>query len=61
MLFRSEITVGESNGSQAELTKGQLAESAEVVIGQFAGAEARNGGGGSGRPQGGGGGRRNGE
>jgi HlyD family secretion protein len=52
-----EIMVGENNGSQAEVTRGQLAEGAQVVIGQFAGAESRSGGsgGGGGRRQGGGG------
>ena len=44
-----DITVGESNGSSAEVTGGKLAEGAQVVIGQFAGAA-----GGSGNRQGGG-------
>ena len=34
------ITVGESNGSQAEVVGGNLAEGALVVIGQFAGADS---------------------
>ena len=56
-----EITVGESNGSQAEVTGGKLAEGTQVVIGQFAaGGESGGGSGnrqrGSGNRQGGGGG-----
>lgn len=47
-----EITVGESNGSQAEVTGGKLAEGAQVVIGQYA---ADGQGGGSGGGSGGGG------
>lgn len=39
-----EITVGESNGSQAEVVGGQLAEGAQVVIGQFAGGKDSGGG-----------------
>ena len=49
-----DIKVGENNGSQAEITGGDLAEGAQVVIGQFAGGEAGGSGGGSGRRQGGG-------
>ncbi len=45
-----EITVGESNGSAAEVIGGDLAEGAEVVIGQYAAGQ----GGGSGGGQGGG-------
>jgi len=42
-----EITVGDSNGSQAEVIGGKLAEGAEVVIGQYAaGAEGGGQGGG---------------
>ena len=42
-----EITVGDSNGSQAEVISGKLAEGAEVVIGQYAaGAEGGGQGGG---------------
>ncbi|MHA3793865.1 efflux RND transporter periplasmic adaptor subunit [Sphingomonas sp. YL-JM2C] len=46
-----EITVGESNGSQAEVTGGKLNEGMQVVIGQY----AAGGSGGSGRGQGTGG------
>ncbi|KKC26230.1 efflux RND transporter periplasmic adaptor subunit [Sphingomonas sp. SRS2] len=49
-----EITVGESNGSQAEVTGGKLAEGAQVVIGQYA-ADGGGSGGGSGGGQSGGG------
>jgi HlyD family secretion protein len=44
-----EITVGESNGSQAEIVGGKLTEGTQVVIGQYAA-----GGGGSGGQSGGG-------
>ena len=47
-----QITVGESNGSQAEVTGGKLAQGSQVVIGQFAaGGESgnRQGGGSDGR------------
>jgi HlyD family secretion protein len=53
-----EITVGESNGSQAEVVGGKLAEGAQVVIGQFSGAEPASGASAR-RP--GGGGQRNGQ
>jgi len=42
-----EITVGESNGSQAEVVGGRLSEGMQVVIGQFA-AGAQGGGSGGG-------------
>ena len=48
-----QITVGESNGSQAEVIGGQLAEGAQVVIGQFA-AGAGSGGASAGAGSGGG-------
>lgn len=35
-----EIVVGESNGSQAEIIKGAIAEGADVVIGQYAAGQA---------------------
>lgn len=55
-----QITVGESNGSQAEVIGGKLAEGAQVVIGQFAaGAKSGGGSGGSGGGGSGGGQRRN--
>lgn len=47
-----EITVGESNGSQAEVVGGKLAEGTQVVIGQYA-AGAQGGGSGSGGQSGG--------
>lgn len=47
-----EITVGESNGSQAEVTGGKLAEGAQVVIGQYA-ADGQGGGPGGGGQSGG--------
>ena len=50
-----EITVGESNGSQAEVTGGALAEGAQVVIGQYA-ADGQGGGSGGGQRGGSGGG-----
>lgn len=40
-----QITVGESNGSQAQLTGGKLTEGTQVVIGQFS-ADGQSGGGG---------------
>jgi HlyD family secretion protein len=51
-----EITVGESNGSQAEVIGGKLSEGSQVVIGQFAGTGGSGGrqGGGSGGGDGGG-------
>ncbi|KQX24847.1 MULTISPECIES: efflux RND transporter periplasmic adaptor subunit [unclassified Sphingomonas] len=53
-----EITVGESNGSQAEVIGGKLTEGTQVVIGQYA---AGGGGGGAGGGQGASGQRRNGQ
>lgn len=50
-----EITVGENNGSQAEVVRGQLSVGSQVVIGQFAAGSQGSGQGGSG----GGGQRRN--
>jgi len=44
-----EITVGDSNGSQAELVGGKLAEGAQVVIGQYAAGAAGSRGPGSGQ------------
>jgi HlyD family secretion protein len=38
-----EITVGESNGSQAEVLSGELAEGAQVVIGQYAAGQMPGG------------------
>jgi len=43
-----EITVGESNGSQAEIIGGKLSEGAQVVIGQFAAGQTGSNTGGSG-------------
>ncbi|SDD18376.1 HlyD family secretion protein [Sphingomonas sp. YR710] len=40
-----QIVVGESNGSQAEIIKGQITEGAEVVIGQYAAGQAAAGSG----------------
>ncbi|WP_340317844.1 efflux RND transporter periplasmic adaptor subunit [Rhizorhabdus argentea] len=54
-----QITVGESNGSQAQVTGGKLTEGTQVVIGQFA-ADGQ-GGGGAGAGGAGGGQRRNGQ
>lgn len=54
-----EITVGESNGSQAEIVGGKLTEGTQVVIGQYAAGGSGGGGqGGSGQS---GGQRRNGQ
>ena len=50
-----EITVGESNGSQAEVVGGKLAEGAQVVIGQFAAGQSGEGSSGSGSGSGSGG------
>lgn len=54
-----EITVGESNGSQAEVIGGKLAEGAQVVIGQYASGSQSGGSGGGGQGGGQGGQRRN--
>jgi HlyD family secretion protein len=40
-----QVVVGESNGSQAEIIKGQITEGAEVVIGQYAAGQAAAGSG----------------
>jgi HlyD family secretion protein len=58
-----EITVGESNGSQAEVIGGKLTEGTQVVIGQYAAGGSGGGGngGGAGGGQGAGGQRRNGQ
>ncbi|ATE63704.1 efflux RND transporter periplasmic adaptor subunit [Rhizorhabdus dicambivorans] len=49
-----EITVGESNGSQAEVVGGKLTEGTQVVIGQYAAGGQGGGSGGGGGGQGGG-------
>ena len=56
-----EITVGESNGSQAEVVGGELSQGAQVVIGQFAAGQSGEGGAGGAQGGGSGGQRRNGQ
>nr|WP_047168844.1 efflux RND transporter periplasmic adaptor subunit [Sphingomonas sp. Y57] len=56
-----EITVGESNGSQAEVIGGKLTEGMQVVIGQYAAGSGGSGRGQGGSGQGGSGQRRNGQ